>query len=65
MATDNFCFYLQNRVIQLVKQEVNGTVIVFPACILKTALLKVICFLICFLICFWQKINFFNFAEMT
>jgi hypothetical protein len=31
MTTDNFCFYLQNR---LVKQEVNGTVIlpllVFP-----------------------------------
>ncbi len=34
MAIDNFCFYLQNRVIQTSKQEVNGTVIlpllVFP-----------------------------------
>ncbi len=35
MTTEIFCFYLQNRLIQLVKQEVNGTVIrppfVFPA----------------------------------
>ena len=34
MTTDNFCFYLQNRLIQTT-QEVNGTVIlpplVFPA----------------------------------
>jgi C1A family cysteine protease len=27
VATNNFCFYLQNRLIQPVKQEVNGTVI--------------------------------------
>ncbi len=30
MTTDNFCFYLQNRLIQTVKQEVNGTVILPP-----------------------------------
>ncbi len=34
MTTDNFCFYSQNRLIQTVKQEVNGTVklppLVFP-----------------------------------
>jgi len=34
MTTDNFCFYLQNRLIQTVKQEANGKVIlpllVFP-----------------------------------
>ncbi len=29
MTTDNFCFYLQNRLIQT-KQEVNGTVILPP-----------------------------------
>jgi len=28
MTTENFCFYLQNRLIQT-KQEVNGTVILF------------------------------------
>ncbi len=35
MTSDNFCFYLQNRLIQASKLEVNGTVIlpplVFPA----------------------------------
>ncbi len=35
MTTDNFCFYLQNRLFQTGGQEVNGTVIfpplVFPA----------------------------------
>jgi hypothetical protein len=30
MTTDNFCFYLQNRLIKPVKQEVNGTVILPP-----------------------------------
>jgi hypothetical protein len=30
MTTDNFCFYLQNRLIQTSKQEVNGTVILPP-----------------------------------
>ncbi len=29
MTTDNFCFYLQNRLIR-VNQEVNGTVILPP-----------------------------------
>jgi hypothetical protein len=35
MTPDNLCFYLQSMLIQTVKQEVNGTVIlpflVFPA----------------------------------
>jgi hypothetical protein len=30
MTTVNFCFYLQNRLIQPVKQEVNSTVILPP-----------------------------------
>ncbi len=30
MTTDIFCFYLQNRLNQIVKQEVNGTVILPP-----------------------------------
>jgi len=30
MTTDNFCFYLQNRLIQTSHQEVNGTVILSP-----------------------------------
>ncbi len=30
MTTDNFCFYLQNRLIKPVKQEVNSTVILPP-----------------------------------
>jgi hypothetical protein len=37
MTTNNFCFNLQNRLIQTSKKEVNGTVIlpplVFPVCI--------------------------------
>jgi len=30
MAADNFCFYLQNRLIQTSQTEVNGTVILPP-----------------------------------
>jgi hypothetical protein len=30
MTTDIFCFYLQNRLIQISQQEVNGTVILPP-----------------------------------
>jgi hypothetical protein len=30
MTTDNFCFYLQNRLAKPVKQEANGTVILPP-----------------------------------
>jgi len=30
MTTDNFCFYLQNRLIKPDKQEANGTVILPP-----------------------------------
>jgi hypothetical protein len=30
MTTDNFCFYLQNRLIQASQLEVNGTVILRP-----------------------------------
>ncbi len=30
MATDNFCLYFQNTLIQTVKQEVNGKVILPP-----------------------------------
>jgi hypothetical protein len=39
MTTDNFCFYLQSRLIQPVKQEVNGTVILSPLVFLALALL--------------------------
>jgi hypothetical protein len=30
MTTDNFCFYLQNRLIQQVEQEVDSTMILPP-----------------------------------
>jgi len=30
MTTDNFCFYLQNRLIQTVKQVINGTMLLRP-----------------------------------
>jgi hypothetical protein len=46
MTTDNFCFCVQNRLIQT-KQEVNGTVmipLVFPGCDYQTTILP--CFAI-------------------
>ncbi len=38
MTTDNLCFYMQNRLIKSVKQEVNGTVILPPLVFPSTAL---------------------------